>query len=258
MKAWWGRRSGRTRATIVAAVVVLGLAAASSSRELPGVSPTPQTAANPSLTARAPSPTRASPAPTPAEIAPVEPTPSPTPIFGEIPLSGKGSKVAKFSIPSGSIPIAVVSHRGKSNFAIESIDASGSTIDLLVNTIGNYDGTVLFGVGEEPPVAFQVTADGTWKITIRPATDAPIWDRSKVLEGTGDSVYLISPPGSGLVTLDLTFKGDSNFAVTSYGPNGTDLLVNEIGDFTGQVLLPDRAVILEVIADGGAWTATAG
>ena len=68
---------------------------------------------------------------------------------------------------------------------------------------------------------------------------------------------MISPPGSGFVTLDLTYHGDSNFVVMSYGTNGNDLLANEVGTFSGQGLLPDGAVILEVQANGGTWAASA-
>ena len=186
-----------------------------------------------------------------------EPPATLAPIFSDIVLSGKGNKVVRFSIPSSSIPIAVVTHRGSSNFVVESIDAAGSSIDLLVNTIGDYGGTVIFGIGADHPIAFKVQADGAWKIIVRSSTEAPIWDRSTTLKGIGDGVYLISPPGSGFATIDLTYRGDSNFIVMSYGTNGNDLLANEIGTFSGQGLLPDGAVILEVQANGGTWTAKA-
>jgi hypothetical protein len=52
--------------------------------------------------------------------------------------------------------------------------------------------------------------------------------------------------------LKLRHKGDGNFAVWGYGLDGTDLLVNEIGSYTGEVLT-SGAQILELTADG-AWS----
>ena len=120
-----------------------------------------------------------------------EPPPSDSPatlapIFSDIVLSGKGNRVVRFSIPSNSIPIAVVTHRGSGNFIVESIDTAGSSIDLLVNTIGDYKGTVLFGIGADHPVELKVQADGAWKMIVRSSTEAPIWDRSTTLKGAGD------------------------------------------------------------------------
>jgi hypothetical protein len=40
--------------------------------------------------------------------------------------------------------------------------------------------------------------------------------------------------------------------------DGTDGLVNEIGNFSGQVLLPDGRLVLEVLASGGTWSTTPG
>jgi hypothetical protein len=238
---------------VVGSVVVLAALAAYGSTLKPPTGSSGLNPSNPALAENSPTVVPGTPLATDTE--PVD-TPIATPIFADVALKGKGNRVTKFSVPDGAIAIALVSHRGSSNFIVESINAGGSSIDLLVNTIGNYKGTVLFGIGDEHPVAFKVTADGSWTITVKPGTEAPIWDRATTLKGTGDSVYIVSPPGSGLATLDLKFKGDANFVVTAYGPNGIDLLANEIGNFEGQALLPDGAVILEVLAEGGTWTAT--
>ena len=97
-----------------------------------------------------------------------------------------------------------------------------------------------------------------WAIVIKPVTDAPAWDPSSPLEGSGDSVYQLSPPSSGLVTLDISNEGEDNFAVLAYTADSSDLLVNEIGNYSGQVLLPDGTVLVELIANGGSWTITPG
>lgn len=42
----------------------------------------------------------------------------------------------------------------------------------------------------------------------------------------------------------------------AYASGGTDLLVNEIGNYSGETLLPDGTLVLEITADG-AWTMSA-
>jgi hypothetical protein len=133
------------------------------------------------------------------------------------------------------------------------VDGAGQQTDLLVNTIGNYSGTVLFdeSAGSHTD-AFEVEADGAWTITIRPVTEAFRWDGSEVLTGSGDDVAILEPPSSGLQSTTLTHSGSGNFAIWAYGPS-TDLLVNEIGNYSGEVLLADGTFLLEITADG-AWT----
>jgi hypothetical protein len=179
--------------------------------------------------------------------------------FKDIVLKGKGKKVAKFTIPEDAIAIAVIAHKGKSNFIVHSIDSSGATLDSLVNEIGNYTGTVLFDtdVGEHS-VAFGIDADGSWTITIKPVSRAPAWNASTPLKSRGDAVYRVSPPSSGLVTVDLGFKGDGNFIVHSYSDGGSEGLANEIDNFSGQVLLPHGTFLLEIVANGGTWSMTPG
>jgi hypothetical protein len=186
------------------------------------------------------------------------PSESPSGAFQDIELTGKGDKVAKFTIPEETPAIADVTHRGKANFAITTIDGAGDHLDLLVNTIGDYQGTVLFDEAPEShAAALEITADGTWAIIVKPVTDSPTWDLGAALQGIGDSVYQVSP-SSGLVTLDVENKGEGNFAVIAFSADRQgSLLVNEIGDYRGQVLLPDGTVLLEITSDG-TWSARAG
>lgn len=200
----------------------------------------------------------ADPTPT-TESTPTEeltPSPEPTPEFAAIELTGTGSGVPRFDIPADSAAIAEISHTGGSNFAVWAIDGSGSQTDLLVNTIGNYTGTVLFDedLGSHTD-AFEVEADGSWTITIRPVTEAFRWDGTETLSGTGDDVVVLDPPSSGLSSTTLTHAGGGNFAIWGYSSDGTDLLVNEIGNYSGEVLLADGTFVLEITADGP-WTAS--
>ena len=107
-------------------------------------------------------------------------------------------------------------------------------------------------------MAFEIDADGPWTITVKPVSAAQAWNPATTLKGTGDSVYRIAPASSGLVTLDITAKGEDNFIVDSYSADGTENLANEIGNFSGQVLLPDGSFLLTVSANGSTWTMTPG
>src|SRR4051812_15870923 len=66
------------------------------------------------------------------------------PAFKTVSFSGKSDDVIKLPGKSG---IVTASYSGKSNFSIAGIDdGNKSTIDLLVNTIGNYKGVSAFGM----------------------------------------------------------------------------------------------------------------
>jgi hypothetical protein len=59
------------------------------------------------------------------------------------------------------------------------------------------------------------------------------------------------------MTLNLRHRGSSNFFVHAYTADSAELLVNEIGNFSGEVLIPDGTLLLTVGADG-TWTGTPG
>ena len=179
----------------------------------------------------------------------------PEPAFAAIALTGTGSSVPRFDIPVDTAAIAEISHTGASNFAVWTLDEAGAQQDLLVNTIGNYAGTVLFDEATgSHSVAFDVEADGPWSITVKPVTEAFEWNGTEQLAGSGDDVAILNPASSGLKTVTLVHDGDGNFAIWAYGPM-TDLIVNEIGPYNGEVLLPDGTFLFEITANGP-WSIT--
>lgn len=211
------------------------------------VQPTPTGTDEPAVTA----------APTPSQDTAV--APPGTVEFDAISLKGKGKKTVKFKIPGDASALAQASHAGTGKFAITSVAADGSPNDLMVNTTGKYKGTVLFDAGiDQHSVAFKVDASGSWTIVVKPVSGARKWNGSGTLKGTGDDVVQIAPALSGPLTVDLTFKGKRDFAVTSYAPDGGKLLAKEIGNFTGQVLLPEGSFLLAIKANGGTWSAAPG
>ncbi len=166
-------------------------------------------------------------------------------------FTGKGDKVIKLApLDEKFVYIAVITHKGTSNFVVTSLGASGERIDLVVNEIGNYAGTRPVSL-EEHPAAFQLEANGTWSITVQVAQKAPSWSGNA--SGKGDAVYIV-PRGllNGLSTLKATHSGSGNFVIRAFGDRA-DLLVNEIGKYSGEVLIDDSTALLEIIADGS-WT----
>ena len=55
--------------------------------------------------------------------------------------------------------------------------------------------------------------------------------------------------------LDVTHEGQGNFLLRSYDNTTSSLLVNEIGDYDGQIALTPRTVLIEVQSQGS-WTIT--
>ena len=149
--------------------------------------------------------------------------------------------------------IATITHRGNSNFAVHSIDSGGEDIDLLVNEIGNYNGTVPLNLttNADDLRALTINADGSWKVVVKAAQKATRFTGTN--SGKGPDVLVI-PTGTlpDFATATITHKGRSNFVMRTYG-SGVDLLVNEIGAYRGQIIIPNDTIIIEIQADG-TWT----
>lgn len=130
------------------------------------------------------------------------------------------------------------------------LDAGNSpTGDLLVNTIGAYSGTTVYGfTAFGDGITLEVKADGNWTITVSPVSAAPALPAS----GTGDAAYLFDGPAGKLTT---THAGSRNFIVLEETGNtfSIGLLVNTIGTYTGTVPLSSGPSVISVKADG-AWT----
>lgn len=187
-----------------------------------------------------------------------EPAPEPEPEViesaADIVYGGVGDSVLQIELPAGpdAIGIASFTHSGSSNFAIWSLDESLAQSELLVNTIGSYAGTVPFNLStSERITALEISADGPWVVTLRDVLTLREAPQGGSTTGQGDDVLLYF----GDVTVaDITHTGESNFAIWSYGA-GSDLLVNEIGNYTGSVRWQAGDALIQVSADGP-WTIT--
>jgi len=180
-----------------------------------------------------------------------EPAASAAPIGED---AGRGDVVLR--IEGQELPtVAVITHQGKNtNFAVTSYIGTEYNA-LLVNEIGNYSGMVYVA----PLVdTLEITAGGDWTVTRYNLDGATQWDGLTDLAGEGDSVVVLTGGSSGAVAI--TNQSESNFSIVAYDEFGEylDLLVNEIGDYSGEVLLPDAdPMALDITAVGGTWTMSA-
>jgi hypothetical protein len=282
IQTWWGGRSRRAKIIIIAVAGVLAIGSASSAAG----TPTPDTDASRSTalasaatpTADAPSveptstiavaatitPTAAATAsPTPV-ITPAltpsptpEPTPAPTPKATPAPAilktAGRGDKIVRFAAQDAPTYARITGKSG-GNFAVVSY-AGSEYGDLLVNTIGAYSGWVYIEPGMN---RLKVSAGSSWTIEIRPIASARHWDGASPLTGKGDYVVTLTNSAFGITTI--RNKGKSNFAVIAYSEEGDylDLLVNEIGSYSGEVMLPlDDPIVLSIHSVGGTWSFSA-
>ncbi|MCA1789429.1 MAG: hypothetical protein LC667_06105 [Thioalkalivibrio sp.] len=154
-----------------------------------------------------------------------------------------------FAIELAEPAIVELRHEGASNFAVFAYPAEGRR-DILVNEIGTYDGIRPLGWMELPIVDIEIQADGFWTFTVLPRTEAP--QPGAYIEGVGDMVLNFAEIEGR--ALSLTHDGSSNFAVFAYPPEGRrDVLVNEIGAYSGRVRLVPGTSFVEIQADGR-WT----
>ncbi|MBE1590099.1 hypothetical protein ACFPOI_03645 [Nonomuraea angiospora] len=194
---------------------------------------------------------------TSAPAAQEEPAPTPTPsptVAKPRTYRGAGDKVLKVE-ETENILLATLTHQGGANFIVNPIDPGGAEQASIVNEIGAYNGTVIVNEDHGKVLrGFKIKADGAWTLTLKPLTMAREWGGDRI-SGRGDEVLLLSPAASGLTTVKADHSGSSNFIVTSYAEQSRENLVNEIGSYRGEVLLPDGTVLVTVHADGR-WTFT--
>jgi hypothetical protein len=175
------------------------------------------------------------------------------PVFDAVEHSGNGDGV--IDLPEGVTQAMVTaSSTDDSHFSINALDANNEgTGDLLVNSIGAYEGVTALGMHEigGEPVRLEVTAGGDWTLTIAPLSTAPALPEG----GTGDGVFRYEGDAA---TWAITSTADSHFGVSYYTDADFEmaLLVNEVGAYEGEVAASAGPGLVTVTA-GGDWTLTA-
>jgi hypothetical protein len=101
----------------------------------------------------------------------------------------------------------------------------------------------------------KVLANGNWTVSILPLSKARRWDGTAALTGSGDDVVIVSAK-DGFGATKISARGSGNFIIWAYDEDGSsDLLVNEIDTYKGEVLLPATPVaMLEISAAGVKWS----
>jgi hypothetical protein len=201
---------------------------------------------------KAPAPSNQAPAQAPVFTPP--PPPSPPPLKDGTPLdqtfSGAGDSVVDFVPPANDVVYAdITGGAPSSNFIVWTYDPGNNPVDLLVNVLDPYTGSVLVNADGASVAEFVITATGPWTIRVRDIGQAA---SGNSFSGSGDSVVTtVSPPNS----VHITMGGADNNIVWAYDGNGSplDLLVNEIGPYDGVVPVPNGTMILG-IQSSGAWS----
>jgi hypothetical protein len=183
------------------------------------------------------------PRPTNTPVPTATDTPVPEPIY----LSGSGDDVVDVDKWDGPA-IARISYSGRSNFVVWNYGTDGDKIDLLVNTVGDYQGTrPLDFLDTEHTARFQVESSGDWEISILPLSEIRAEVVPSSFTGNGDEViYLDGTPD--LLRIDAS-SATSNFVIWGYG-NRRDLLVNDIAPYDGVVIAGSNTAVLVIEAEG--------
>jgi hypothetical protein len=232
---------------LIIAMVVSSAAAGGNSTAEPAVQKSGAAATQPSETPAAKSES-AEPAPTPTEASPTEKATPPAPVVpADKVYQGSGDSIVAVELPDGAdqVSVATISHTGSHNFAVWSLDSNMEQHDLMVNQIGNYQGTVLFNLQSSNTSSLQITATGPWTVTLRSIKSLRTFEGAAA-SGTGDDVLIyLGKAGAATISHD----GQHNFAVWSYGDR-SDLMVNEIGAYNGTVRWSAGPSVVAVSADG--------
>lgn len=171
-------------------------------------------------------------------------TPAPDPVV----LTGTGDQVVDVEKWAGPA-LAKITHQGGGNFIIWTFDSNGNKIELLVNTIGNFDGIVpLDFIDGQATARFQVTAGGSWEIQVLPMSEIRMVDIPGKFDGTGPDVVYLKGSNPDLLKVDGS-KLKANVIVWAYSSKRS-LVVNEIGPYSGTVILPKDAHFLVINATG--------
>ena len=185
------------------------------------------------------------PAPTKTRIPTATSTLPPEPIF----LVQYGDAV--FNIQKWEGPaILKIKYTGGGNFAVKNYSSNYDYYDLLVNTIGPYEGTVPIDFRDNEQTArFEVKAEGTWEFHIEPISSARIEQIPGTISGVGDDVVLIGGGIPDLIKIDAS-QATNNFVIKAIANARFNLIVNEIAPYTGTSRLDDSTIALIVNATG--------
>ncbi len=167
----------------------------------------------------------------------------------KITLSGNGDTATDgFKLKSGFAVFEGV-HNGAANFIVELQDENGNPVELMVNTIGSYKGKTLAMIPAGGTYYLNVDAAGNWSFDIYQTPPVDVAKAPTEIKGNGDDVVFFQTK-SGNHKFTFNHSGSSNFIVAL---NGSNLLVNEIGNYQGSTrhnLSTDGLYLLQIESEG--------
>lgn len=187
--------------------------------------------------------------PPPVKPAPTKPAPEPNPVT----YTGNSDDVVTIHKPGGTGPVlAKISYHGANNFIVKTPDSA----QLLVNTIGSYEGTTLLDPSDGDNTSrLQVSASGPWAIKLSPLTAATSYTGG-TYKRAGDQVLEVTNGALSTATFASSAM-QSNFIVTEYPASGNqNLLVNVVAPPAYHGTVPLSAPSLLSITAVGLWTMT--
>lgn len=168
-------------------------------------------------------------------------------------VDGTGSRTFDFEVPDDLATVLRITHDGDSGFTVTTFDADDEEIEVPVDVVGDYDGSVAINLVLGDVVSsIQVLTDGDWSITATYLGD--LERQVNEASGTGDAVLIMD-----LATPVMTINhdGESDFSVFVWTFSDQGYLVNETGPIETTVRAPVGGVVLEVKADGN-WSLSTG
>lgn len=173
---------------------------------------------------------------------------SPTTTLGyeEFTMTGSGNDTVDFQVPDDLATVLHFTHDGTSAFTVQTNNAEGEPIEMLVDTEGSYDGSRAVNLIVEDVISgIEVVADGDWSIT---ATYLGSLERDlDEASGSGDDVLLMDITNPAMT---ITHDGQSEFYVFLWAFDSQGFLINDSGPIDTTVSVPLGGVVIEIHADG--------
>ncbi len=134
------------------------------------------------------------------------------------------------------------------HFSLWAFDDEYRQLGLLVHELGSFTGIAPLDLSEEGTVTsyLGVDAAGAWSIQIDPLSSAR--HVGGLVQGSGPDTFLYT--GETTVAT-VTSQSDGRFALRSADGRSPGLLVDQIGVFEREVVLPGHQLV--VVQAGGAW-----
>jgi hypothetical protein len=187
------------------------------------------------------------PIPTDTPLPTFTSTPEPQPIV----LTGAGDSIVDIQKWNGAA-VLYIKYTGGSNFVVRNYPANSSDYyDLLVNTVGSYEGVQPLDIYDGQQTArFEIIASGPWEIQIKPFGTVRTELVPGTIQGIGDDFILLGGHPD-TMTVNAS-QASSNFIVLalSVSTGERELAVNEIAPYAGTVLLSSNTNYLVIKATG--------